>query len=157
MIKGVLPADVRRGVLDMGVGEGRNSREEGLLGELVQVGEFYAVKAEQPNKWNTSFYIMQCEESVHEVKKDFVDGYNQAFRKGDKVVKGRWFQPQPRRVQLKFVFHDKAPFGYNSPDSMVWIRFGITPCEVGKGGNGGHRVYTLDVDTLAAITDALDS
>ncbi|CAM6127423.1 unnamed protein product [Calypogeia fissa] len=141
-------------VQDMGVGEGGNNREEGSLGELVQVGEFYAVKAEQPNKWNTSFYIMQCEESVHEVKKDFVDGCDQAFRKGDEVVKGRWFQPQPGRVQLKFVFHDKAPFGYNSPDSIVWIRFGLTPCEV---GNGGHRVYTLDVDTLAAITDALDS
>ncbi|CAM6102026.1 unnamed protein product [Calypogeia fissa] len=88
MIKGVLPADVRQEVIEMGVGEGGNDCEDGSLGSLVQVGEFYAVEAALPNKWNATFYIMQCEEAVHEVKKDFVDGYDQAFRKGDKVVKG---------------------------------------------------------------------
>ncbi|CAM6129201.1 unnamed protein product [Calypogeia fissa] len=154
MIKGVLPADVRHEVIEMGVGEGGNDCEDGSLGSLVQVGEFYAMKAALPNKWNATFYIMQCEEAVHEVKKDFVDGYDQAFRKEDEVVKGRWFQPQPGR-ELKFVFNDKSLFGYNHPTSIVWSQFGLTPCEVGKGGKTGPRVYTLDVDTLAAITDAL--
>ncbi|CAM6081914.1 unnamed protein product [Calypogeia fissa] len=153
MIQGVLPGDVKQEVLDLGVGEGGKDRE-GSLGELVQVGDFYAVEAALPNKWNASFYIMQCEVPVHSVNESFIDGYDQAFKKGDEVVKGRWFQPQPGR-ELKYVYNNKSPFGYDDPKSIVHIRFGLTPCEAGKGGKGGARVYLLDGDTFAAISESL--
>jgi hypothetical protein len=153
MVKGVMPGDVRLDLQAMGVGQGGEAWEEGSVAELLQVGDFYAVEAAQPNKWNADFYISQCEKPLHTVERDFVDGYDVAFQKGDLVVKGTWFQPLPGR-EGRFVCNDLAPSGYNLEKSVVHIRFGLTPCEVAKGGKGGARVYSLDSDTQAAIYES---
>ncbi|CAM6083796.1 unnamed protein product [Calypogeia fissa] len=155
MVKGVLPADVRPDVDCMGVGEGVNAWEEGTLADLLQVGDFFAVEASKPNQWNADFYISQCEQPPYTVTKDFVDGYDQAWHKGDFVVKGRWFHPMPGH-EGSYVFIDRAPFSYTLADQIVHIRFGLTPCEVTKGRSGGARVYSLDAETQAAIYDSFD-
>lgn len=73
MVKGVLPADVRPDVEDMGVGQGRKAWAQSSLAELLQVGDFYVVQAKKPNEWNVDFYISQCEQTLHIVKEDFED------------------------------------------------------------------------------------
>jgi hypothetical protein len=156
MVQGVLRDDMRDDIESMGVGEGADTEDNGLLAELLQLGDFYAIQASKPNQWKADFYIMQCEEKVHIVQKDFLDGYNVPFRKGDKVVKGKWFQPVPGR-ESRFVATDDAPSGYNLANSVVRIRFGLLPCEIPQGRKGGAQMYSLDTQIQAALYKSFDS
>jgi hypothetical protein len=111
MVKGVLPADVRPDVEDMGVGQGGKAWAQSSLAELLQEGNFYAVQAKKPNEWNADFYISQCEQTLHIVKEDFEDAYKEKFKPGDKAVKGRFFEPRPSNCSMRYVFDDANPFG----------------------------------------------
>jgi hypothetical protein len=91
MVQGVVRDDVIDEIESMGVGEGAEVEDDGLLADLLKVGDFYAIQALKPYQWKADFYIMQCEKKVHVVQKDFLDGYDVSFREGDKVVQGKWF------------------------------------------------------------------
>lgn len=153
MVKGVLQADVRADVENMGQGEGLLDNMS--LPECVQLGDFYACRACQPNQDHIDFYIYQCEEVLHTFTKSFTDGYEVQFKAGDMALMGRWFQPYPGS-ENKFVFNFASPFSYCHPGEVIHIRFGLTPCEVPKGGKGrGARFYKVDYDTLEAIYESL--
>lgn len=154
MVKGILPVDVRPDIENIGVGEGGSEGEDELLAELIQLGDFYAVQAEQPNNWNVDFYVLQCEEVLHTVANSFTDGYEVEFEKGDLALKGRWFQPIPG-WETKFVYNDTAPSSYTHAKCVVHIRFALTPC-AGRGQKGGSRMYYLDPNTVAAIAASLN-
>jgi hypothetical protein len=80
-----------------------------------------------------------------------MDGYNFEFAQGDLVLKGRWFQPVPR-LQGRFVCNNIAPPSFAHAKSIIHIRFAMMPCAVEINQNGGTRMYSLDSDTIAAIT-----
>jgi hypothetical protein len=147
IVQGILRDDVRDDIESMRVGQEADidAEDDGLLAELLEVGDFYAIQASKPNQWKANFYIMQCEKKVHIVQKDFLDGYDVSFRKGDKVVQGKWFQPVPGR-ESRFVATDDAPPGYNLATSVVRIRYGLLPYEVPQGRKGGARMYSLDTE-----------
>lgn len=154
-VRGVLPSDVRPEVEEIGMGQGLLEWEDGSLAELIQLGEFFAIKAEEGNKWDVEFYILQCEQPLHVVKKSFEDLYGERFEEGDQALRGLWYQPVPGR-ETKYVLNDNVAKSYAHVASVVHIRFALTPCEVGKGRSAAARMYTLDADTLAAITGSLD-
>lgn len=152
MVKGISPSDVRDELDSMGVGEGGSEWEDGSLAQLLALGDFYAVEAEVPNQWDVEFYICQCEEVVHSVGEAFEDGYGVKFAKNDMAVKGRWFQPVPGRT-WKYVYNETAPASYSHANSIVHIRFPVSPCE--SNGRGGARTYTIDSETVIGITSSL--
>jgi hypothetical protein len=154
MVKRVLPADVRPDVEDMGVGQGGKAWAQSSLAELLQVGNFYAVRAKKPNEWNADFYISQCEQTLHLVKEDFEDAYKEKFKTGDKAVNGRFFEPRPSNCSMRYVFDDANPFGYNHGHHVVHIHFGLTPCAPGIKRSGVAKFYSLDADTEAAIYES---
>ncbi|CAM6126797.1 unnamed protein product [Calypogeia fissa] len=151
-VRGILPSDVRPDLDEMGVGEGLTGFEEGSreLAALIQVGDYFAIKADVGNQWNVDFYIVQCEQPVHTVKESFSDCYNEIFVAGDKPLRTVWYQPVPGR-DFKYVLSD-IDRSYVHAHSVVHIRFGLIPCEARKGS---ARIYTLHPDTLQAITDSL--
>jgi hypothetical protein len=151
MIKGVLLADVQPDMESMQVGEGGSQWEDGTLAELVKLGDFFAVEVEHPNDWSADFYVLQCKEALHAVQDRFTDGYNVEFAQGDLVLKGRWFQPVPQ-LQGRFVCNDIAPPSFAHAKSIIHIRFAMMPCAVETNQNVGTRMYSLDSDTIAAIT-----
>lgn len=153
MVKGVKPSDVKAEVESIGVGE--REVEDGLLAECVQLGEWYACIAHLENTEKVDFYIYQCVQVLHIVKEDFVDEYKVSFKKGERVLKGQWFQPFPGS-EVKYVLNDNAAFSYQRPEEVIHIRFALTPVEVQNGSRGrGARMYTLDYDTLEEIFQSM--
>ena len=137
------------------MGEGLTTFEDGSLADFVQLGDFFAVKAESRNQWDADFYILQCEEPLHIVSKSFTDSFGETFAVGDSALRGLWYQQVPGK-DLKFVLGDNVDNSYYHAASIVHIRFGMTPCEVGKGRSGGARMYLLHEDTLSAIMESLE-
>jgi hypothetical protein len=150
-VRGVLPDDVIPDVVEMGNGKGLSVWKDGTLAELIQVGDYFAVKAKSGNNWGVGFYILQCEEPVHIVNKAFTDEYGEVFVAGDRVLKAIWYQPVQNQ-DFKYVLDDSVSKSYVHAETIVHIRFGMIPCEAGKGA---ARRYSLQPDAWGAIADAL--
>ena len=58
MVQGVVRDDVIDEIESVGVGEGAEVEDDGLLADLLEVGDFYAIQALKPNQWKADFYIM---------------------------------------------------------------------------------------------------
>lgn len=123
-----------------------NCDYEGHLGDLVSVGDFFAVLAAEDNEWKAEFYILLCTKKAYILEQDLCDAYGAEFQAGDTVLAGHWFQ-QYGRLESSFVRNDKASISYVDVASVIHMGFGLVPTKVIRGSQG----YKLTSDTMEAI------
>src|SRR5450759_495624 len=91
------PTEIARIIEDMHDGlDAGDFDPDDYIGDLVKVGDYFAILAEEGNKWNAEFHIMLCKKSPHVAKKNFTDNYGETFLKGDRVLAGIWYQQYGR-------------------------------------------------------------
>lgn len=127
--------------------DANNCDFENFLGDLVDVGDYFAVLAEEGNVWHAEFYILLCTKSAAIVEADFTDDYGAKFLKGDRVLAGTWYQQYGRSSDYSFVRYEKASLSYVDVSSVVHIKFGLVPTKVVSGSPG----FKLSPNTLDAI------
>lgn len=140
------PGAIASIIQDMHGLDGDNCDYEQYLGDLVEVGDFFAAVAEEGNIYDVEFYILLCTQKATIVEEDFTDAWGAQFLKGDTLLAGTWYQ-QYGKLGNTFVWHEKASISYVDVASVVHIKFGLVPTKVLKGSPG----FKLSPHTFDAI------
>ncbi len=67
------------------------------MGDLLQVGDNFAIPFAKNNDEGVSFYILQCQRPKHIVEEDFDYVWGGHFQAGDSIISATYYQKWGRR------------------------------------------------------------
>lgn len=122
------------------------------LGDLLQVGENFAVPAPDENDEGVEFYILQCQKPKFLVEVAFVCPWGGDFKRGDYAIAGTYYKKHGRSSDT-YVFLDTAAVAHVDAHLVRACKF---PMRLAAHSvKGGSAVYKLSQETRAVIEQAL--
>ena len=77
---------------DEGDDEGWNYTVDDSLGDLVDIGDNFAIPAEEGNDEEVDFYILQCQRRKYVVMEQFCCVWGAVFQVGQAAIVGTYYQ-----------------------------------------------------------------
>jgi hypothetical protein len=122
------------------------------IGDLLQVGENFAVPAPEGNDEGVEFYVLQCQRAKFMVEEDFVCPWEGDFKRGDYAVAGTYYMKHGRSADL-YVFLDTSSMAHVDVHLIRACKF---PMFLAAYSVKGHSiVYKMTEETRAVIEEAL--
>jgi hypothetical protein len=89
--------------------------EEGALGDVLSIGDNFAIPVEVDNKEGVDFYILQCQHTKFIMKEAFECIWGGRFEAGNSVVAGTYYQ-RWGRSNKSYVYLSDSRITYVSAD-----------------------------------------
>jgi hypothetical protein len=122
------------------------------IGDLLRVGENFAVPAPEGNDEGVEFYVLQCQRAKFMVEEDFVCPWEGDFKRGDYAVAGTYYMKHGRSADL-YVFLDTSSMAHVDVHLIRACKF---PMFLAAYSVKGHSiVYKMTEETRAVIEEAL--
>lgn len=122
------------------------------LGDLVEVGDNFAVPAPPGNDEGVAFYILQCQRKKFRVLEDFECPWGGSYKVGDYVLGGAYYKKSGRGSNT-YVFLDKAVTAHVDAHLVRACKFPMVLAH--HRVKGGDPVYKLQSKIEEAIAGAL--
>lgn len=126
--------------------------EEGALGDVLSIGDNFAVPAELDNEEGVEFYVLQCQRPKFVVREAFDCVWGSSFHAGDSVVAGTYYQ-RWGRSNRSYVYLSESRLAYVSADLVKACKFLMRPANYRVKGD--DPIYKMSEDTLALITSSI--
>jgi hypothetical protein len=114
----------------------------------LEVGDHFAVVADEGNSEDADFWILITEQTLHAVEEESrEDCWGQKVYKGEQIVVGRYYKQQGRSMR-SYVLCDAGP-AYIYSHLVIAAKFAMVPARHRqKGGREGtqvHAIYTTPI------------
>jgi hypothetical protein len=122
------------------------------LAACLQLGDNFAVNAEEGNDEDVDFYIVLCTKALFTATKSFKCKWGETFNVGDKVVAGKYYQKWGRS-ESNYVLLRKGETIHLLASCVRAIKFPMFPAQHRVSGN--DPVYTLPSHAADGINQAI--
>lgn len=126
--------------------------DEGNLGDVLNIGDNFAIPAEPENEEGVDFYLLQCQQPKFIVKAPFECVWGGSFDVGDFVVAGTYYQ-RWGRTDKTYVYLSESRVAYVNAESVVACKFQMKPASYRVKGD--DPIYKISEDTLGLIKGAI--
>ena len=126
--------------------------EGGSIGDMLNIGDNFAVPAEEDNDEGVEFYILQCQRSRFVVKEAFECVWGGSFEVGNCVVAGTYYQ-RWGRTDKTYVYLNESRVAHVNADAVIASKFLMRPASYRVKGQ--ESLYKISEDTLALIKSAV--
>ncbi|CAM6085314.1 unnamed protein product [Calypogeia fissa] len=140
--------------IDSEAGEGLEEweDEDGDLADLIGMGDYFAVLANEESEVQEPFWVLQYTKGVHICTKTFTDSWDNLLIEGEKILEGIWYQ-QYGRSNTRYVKKDDSPSSFVHASGVFHIGFAFHPA----GKSGQDDAFKMTQDTYEAIIQSLTS
>ena len=129
---------------------GRNGTQ---LSSCLEVGDSFAVAADDSNDEDVNFYVLMCTKVPFTVVKEFEDAWGNSFLPDDIVVATKYFQKWVGNPS-NYVLLWNSQTTYHHAHHVITLKFPMFPLDHRVTTN--DLVYKLTRHTLSGIQMALD-
>jgi hypothetical protein len=126
--------------------------EGGSKGDMLNIGDNFAISTEEDNNEGVEFYVLQCQRLKFFVKEPFECVWRGSFEVGNCVVAGTYYQ-RWGRTDMTYVFLNESRVFYVNADLVIACKFLIRPTSYKVKGQ--ESIYKISNDTLALIESAV--
>ena len=127
---------------------------EETLGDLVNVGDNFAVPAIEGNDEGVDFYILQCQRKKQIVREKFTCVWGGQFEVGEYVIAGTYYQKWGKS-QNSYVYLRDSRVAYLNATLVIACRFQMVPAA--HRVKGDEPVYQLQSETIDVIRTSLEA
>ena len=114
----------------------------------MEVGDHFAVVADEGNSEDADFWILIIEHTLHAVEEESKeDCWGQKVYRGEQIVIGRYYKQKGRSMR-SYILCDAGP-AYIYSHLVIAAKFAMLPTQHRqKGGREGTQVHAIDTNLI---------
>ena len=127
--------------------------EDDSSGDLVDIGDNFAVSADDGNEESVEYYVLQCQRKKAVVCEGFNCVWRGEFEVGQYVILGKYYQKYGRGRNSYIFLKDARPV-YIDATLVLACKFSLLPAT--HRVKGGDPVYVLTNESIDVIRTSLE-